>query len=178
MIDKLILIGSILALPFLWAKKAFSWSDVSGNTASFTSAGVLPAYKEGGSYQWGGKLADNTGYVWRRGDLGIMLWNELFTAGQEKDFDTNRDYTSKFVFTQLENFAAEQVSILEMSNDIPTRINLLGLNYNTGISGYIDGRQFFKIKALASGGFRMYNTSLSNWYLCGYIFEIRNEIGA
>ena len=151
-------------------------NNINLNTAVFTTANMKPNHGASGNRQWMNKIVNNTGYLWRRTDLGIELWNEYFTNGQEKTFDTARIYTSKWIIGFLLVSASSQKTILDMTG-VLHRMELLATSYKAGATDFIDSGNNLRIKSLAGGGFRLRNDAGAARFVCGYIYEMRNITG-
>lgn len=151
------------------------WEDLDPESDSFTKTDMLIKSKGGLSAQHFRKAARNTSYIYRHSATYLLIENEQLTAGQEKDFDTDRDYTDAYIHTFLDGDTAPlplRHTILPLTENRPTFLQLTNAYQAIYLGSDI------KIKYLDAGGFRIKNEkAVDTVYLTGLIIEIR-KIGS
>lgn len=153
------------------------WGDLIKNELTFYFTNMLIPYKGGVSKQYLQKMAKNTGYNWRHSDKTLFLLNENFPAEGERDYDTDRNYIGSYlriwvIFTE---------SPLTLPYHWPDPGNS-GVWYEPILIQLTTSYQIFygawqRIKALASGGFRIHSGAVGTQYLSGVIEECRLVVG-
>lgn len=159
-----------------------AWGNIDPNTATFTTANMLPpapggGAAGGGSWQHFQKLAKNTGYNYRHTRNAMLIMNELFVAGQEKDYDIARIYTNSDVM--IISRYASGAATLALPAGIDTGAN--NVRFLRIVAAYQDmlAGGCFEAKDTpgGAGGFRVKNNSGDSYYLLAMILELRQVTG-
>jgi hypothetical protein len=175
---KLIILGILAGLTALLVKavEVFGYTAISPNSATFSTADMIPEYKDPGTRQWGQRVVNNTAYNYRHSDQNLMIAGDYWAAsGTELTFDTGRDYTNKYVFimgyekvgatTIPETFPAAGSYSIHMKQLTTTYQNLLS---DTN----------FQIKAENAGGITIKCNVIGGSHFAGMIMESRLVVGA
>jgi len=174
MIGKLVaLLIGIGGFFLLFAKTVMGWTNLDPSTCTtFHTSNMVPEYENPGSAQYFAKILNDLGFNFRR-NVHMVFANVSFTAGEEKDFDVNRDWdgmlTCNIVRMSTGSLALPYTET--NSNYVRPAWLLLSTSYQELNSGAI-----FDIKALATGGIRIKNTHGSDsYYLTGSLWGTRNN---
>jgi hypothetical protein len=165
----------ISSLVSLWglARKAAAFTNLVPSTSTFTTANMIPGYKDAISRQYLQKVAENTGYNYNQ---VLNRWyeknhiSEGFTSLQERDYDTGNSWVSAYIFA-----ISAEVTDADPLNQV--KIIQLSANYqelfldNAANDG--EGGFDFTIKYLAGGGFRIKNNDGVATSLTCFIHRIR-----
>lgn len=153
-----------------------AFGNLDPNSDTFTSTSMVPGYKDGISYQFLAKLAENTSYNWRHSDNIMLVENEWFTAGQEKDFDVARDYTDAYLQI-IWRFGTTQ-NVIQVPTYVDTGDNDVRFLQLTASYQSIEPSNTMKIKYNGTTGFRIKNDSVTDYYLLAAITELRKITGS
>ncbi len=106
----------------------------------------------------------------------MLIEDESFTAGQEKDFDVARDYTSAY-FQIIWRFGTTQ-ALMQVPTFIDTGDNDVRFLQLTTSYQSIEPSDTMKIKRVGTTGFRIKNDSVTGYYLLAAITELRKITGS
>lgn len=182
-----------LTALLLRAKKALAFTSVDINQAGFEDDNLIPGYKDPGTRQWGGRIANNTAYNFRHSDQMLWIGNEEFAGidgtGVELTFDSARIYTGKYIQFDLGTWWQQQALPRDPTNAIffDHGVVLLTTTYQQIITdmeydpntGYVCS---ISIRSLNAGGIQIKITTTSvaidDCYLTGLLKELRLVTGS
>ncbi len=175
------MIGAILSSSVMILNNTLVFGDTDINTALFDPLDTIPIYKSPGIRQWGGKMANNTAYNNRHSDMGMIIAGDKFVAGEEKTYNTERDYRNKYIFATVDiHSAAISLPIFLFTGSTlatdssPMQVWVM-LQLTTTYQTFMST---FQIRALNSGGFMIrYASAGADVWLVAHIHEVRNIVG-
>lgn len=201
------LFAGLLALLFR-VRKALAFDDANINTAGFVTANTIPEYKDGGSRQWGARVANNTAYNFRHSDQNLFLQNDEFVFASEsqktREYDTDRNYVNAFVAVRLNAFNSSQglpftaAPIERQDGNDDSFLNVVYLQLTTSMQNVIgevvpvddridigthNARIAMRARNMADGGgieiqVTIQTTVSLTVYVIGTIKELRNVTGS
>ena len=169
-------------------------ADLDPLTDEFTSEDMKIGFLGDLSKQYLNKLAANTSYLYNVMDRNIILWNEFFGIATELDYDTDKDYVDKYIkvewiintggngirlpwlfdlrsFYDISTHTVSQITPLafaEVAYRLYPKIYKLSTTYQFIYPG-------IKIKALATGGFRLYIDGIAGLSLFTFTIVLLNH---
>lgn len=148
------------------------WEDLDPNTDTFTKLKILIKYAAGISVQFLRALARNTSYNWRHSDRSFFWENIAFNEGDEKDYDTERNYIGSMIEIWARSLDSPASFPWEWPD--PQTYSQVYLKLSTDYQHFIGVT--FDIKALSSGGVRVKGQGLVSppRYLVGELKEMRS----
>ena len=142
-----------------------AWDNLDPNSDAFTLSNMVIPYEGGLSHQYLSKIAKNTS--WLYGNVGQQksLINESFLKDAEKDYDTDIDYTNKYIQywctwnSSIEGVFTFPLYWAEVASTDPVVMQLT-TSYQNLMAGDVVHTAAFEIKALATGGIRIKGTNV------------------
>lgn len=181
-----ILIGIIIGAFFfliLGLKKVWAFLDLTPETCSFNTANMLPDYKDPGTLQYFGKILENTGYNWRHSGQAMIIEDELLGARGQKTYDTGRNYVGSYVLILYDPIITPPFTVHDQSLPKTIDAEYVSPRFQQLTTTYEPTSNWsfrFDIRALATGGFSIYNNNVSDAAIrySALIIELRKITGA
>lgn len=159
-----------ISLLLMKATQAFGFTDAVPNSATYTSGGIIGGYRDWISRQWSQKIANNTAYNWRHSDQALLIGDDSYNTGQERTYDTARDYRNSYVFIYVVSGAATIGIPYVFATGSPGHaMRQLTTTYQNILLS-----SDWQIRALNTGGIMIkYNGAAQPYYIGGLILECR-----